>query len=247
MAVLESQVALVTGASRGIGRAVAVRLAADGALVACAGRDAAALAETLAAIEAAGGQAEAIPFDVADGEAAGEAVRAVHARHGRLDILVNNAGITRDQLIVRMRPDDWRAVMDADLDGVFHVTQPVAKIMLKQRSGRIITVTSVVGLMGNPGQSNYAAAKAGLVGFTKSLARELGSRGVTVNAVAPGYIQTAMTAGLSDAQREALLQNLAIPRLGEPADVAEAVAFLAGPGASYITGAVLNVSGGLYM
>jgi len=247
MAVLESQVALVTGASRGIGRAVAVRLAADGALVACAGRDAAALAETLAAIEAAGGHAEAIPFDVADGEAAGEAVRALHARHGRLDILVNNAGITRDQLIVRMRPDDWRAVMDADLDGVFHVTQPVAKIMLKQRSGRIITVTSVVGLMGNPGQSNYAAAKAGLVGFTKSLARELGSRGVTVNAVAPGYIQTAMTAGLSDAQREALLQNLAIPRLGEPADVAEAVAFLAGPGASYITGAVLNVSGGLYM
>ncbi len=247
MAVLEAQVALVTGASRGIGRAIAVRLAADGALVTCAGRDRAALDETVAEIAAAGGQAEAIVFDVTDAASAGDAVRELHARHGRLDILVNNAGITRDQLIVRMRPEDWRAVMDADLDGVFHVTQPVAKIMLRQRSGRIITVTSVVGLMGNPGQSNYAAAKAALVGFTKSLARELGSRGVTANAVAPGYIKTEMTAGLSDAQREALVGALAIPRLGEPADVAEAVAFLAGPGSSYITGTVVNVSGGLYM
>ena len=247
MAVLEAQVALVTGASRGIGRAIAVRLAADGALVTCAGRDRAALDETVAEIAAAGGQAEAIVFDVTDAASAGDAVRELHARHGRLDILVNNAGITRDQLIVRMRPEDWRAVMDADLDGVFHVTQPVAKIMLRQRSGRIITVTSVVGLMGNAGQSNYAAAKAALVGFTKSLARELGSRGVTANAVAPGYIKTEMTAGLSDAQREALVGALAIPRLGEPADVAEAVAFLAGPGSSYITGTVVNVSGGLYM
>ncbi len=247
MAVLEAQVALVTGASRGIGRAIAVRLAADGALVTCAGRDRAALDETVAEIAAVGGQAEAIVFDVTDAASAGDAVRELHARHGRLDILVNNAGITRDQLIVRMRPEDWRAVMDADLDGVFHVTQPVAKIMLRQRSGRIITVTSVVGLMGNAGQSNYAAAKAALVGFTKSLARELGSRGVTANAVAPGYIKTEMTAGLSDAQREALVGALAIPRLGEPADVAEAVAFLAGPGSSYITGTVVNVSGGLYM
>ncbi len=247
MAVLEAQVALVTGASRGIGRAIAVRLAADGALVTCAGRDRAALDETVTEIAAAGGQAEAIVFDVTDAASAGNAVRELHARHGRLDILVNNAGITRDQLIVRMRPEDWRSVMDADLDGVFHVTQPVAKIMLRQRSGRIITVTSVVGLMGNPGQSNYAAAKAALVGFTKSLARELGSRGVTANAVAPGYIKTEMTAGLSDAQREALVGALAIPRLGEPADVAEAVAFLAGPGSSYITGTVVNVSGGLYM
>jgi len=247
MAVLEAQVALVTGASRGIGRAIAVRLAADGALVTCAGRDRAALDETVAEIAAVGGQAEAIVFDVTDAASAGDAVRELHARHGRLDILVNNAGITRDQLIVRMRPEDWRAVMDADLDGVFHVTQPVAKIMLRQRSGRIITVTSVVGLMGNAGQSNYAAAKAALVGFTKSLARELGSRGVTANAVAPGYIKTEMTAGLSDAQREALVGALAIPRLGEPADVADAVAFLAGPGSSYITGTVVNVSGGLYM
>ncbi len=247
MAVLEAQVALVTGASRGIGRAIAIRLAADGALVACAGRDRTALDETMAAIASTGGRAEALEFDISDSERAGAAVRELHVRHGRLDILVNNAGITRDQLIVRMRPDDWRAVMDADLDGVFYVTQPTAKIMLRQRSGRIITVTSVVGLMGNPGQANYAAAKAALVGLTKSLARELGSRGVTVNAVAPGYIRTRMTAGLTDAQRESLLANLAIPRLGEPADVAEAVAFLAGPGASYITGTVVNVSGGLYM
>ena len=247
MAVLEAQVALVTGASRGIGRAIATRLAADGALVACAGRDRAALDETVAEIASAGGRAEPLPFDVTDAEKAGDAVRDLHARHGRLDILVNNAGITRDQLIVRMRPEDWRAVMDADLDGVFHTTQPVAKIMLRQRSGRIVTVTSVVGLMGNPGQSNYAAAKAALVGFTKSLARELGSRGITVNAVAPGYIRTAMTAGLSDGQREALLSTLALPRLGEPTDVADAVAFLVGPGASYITGTVVNVSGGLYM
>lgn len=248
MAELNGQVALVTGASRGIGRAVAVRLAAAGAHVACAGRDRAALDETLAAVAAGGsGSAEAVELDVTDAERAAAAVTDLHGRHGRLDVLVNNAGITRDQLLVRMKPEDWRQVMAADLDGVFHVTQPTAKIMLRQRSGRIITVTSVVGLMGNPGQANYAAAKAALVGFTKSLARELGSRGVTVNAVAPGYIQTAMTAGLTDVQRDALLGSLAIPRLGEPEDVAAAVAFLAGPGASYVTGTVLNVSGGLYM
>ncbi len=248
MAGLEGQVALVTGASRGIGRAIAVRLAAEGAHVVCAGRDRAALDETLAAITSGGsGGGEALELDVTDPERAAEAVAELHGRHGRLDVLVNNAGITRDNLLVRMKPAEWREVMAADLDGVFHVTQPVAKVMLRQRSGRIITVTSVVGLTGNPGQANYAAAKAGLVGFTKSLARELGSRGVTVNAVAPGYIQTAMTAGLTEAQREALLGSLAIRRLGEPEDVAAAVAFLAGPDASYITGTVLNVSGGLAM
>ena len=240
-------VAMVTGASRGIGRAIAVRLAAEGMHVVCTGRDEAALADTVAAIEAAGGQAEALAFDVADRDATAASVASVVERLGRIDVLVNNAGLTRDQLFVRMKSDDWREVMAADLDGVFHVTQPVAKQMMRQRSGRIVNITSVVGLMGNPGQANYAAAKAALIGLTKSLARELGSRNITVNAVAPGYIQTAMTEGLSDAQRDALLANLAIARLGTPEDVAEAVAFLVGAGGSYITGTVLNVSGGLYM
>jgi len=244
---LEKRVALVTGASRGIGRAIATRLASLGAVVVCAGRDEAALAETIGIIEAAGGAADPAVFDVTDAAAAAAAVKAAHERHERLDILVNNAGLTRDQILVRMKPEDWRAVMAADLDGVFHVTQPVSKIMMRQRFGRIVNISSVVGLMGNPGQANYAAAKAALIGFTKALARELGSRNITVNAVAPGYIETAMTESLTEAQREALLKALAIPRLGTPEDVAEAVAFLTGPGGSYITGTVLNVSGGLYI
>ena len=239
------QVAVVTGAARGIGREIAERLARGGAAVVCT--DVMDPAETVAAIEAAGGTAEGLVFDVTDGEAAAAAVADINQRHGRLDILINNAGITRDGLLIRMKTDDWRAVLGINLDGVFHLTQPAARVMMKQRSGRIVNVASVVGLMGNAGQTNYAASKAGLIGFTKSLARELGPRNVTVNAVAPGYIQTAMTDKLTDAQREALLATVAIPRLGEPADVAEAVAFLCGPGASYITGVVLNVSGGLYM
>ncbi len=247
MSDMQPAIAMVTGASRGIGRAIAVRLSKEGTQVVCTGRDESALADTVAAIETAGGHAEAVAFDVADRQAATAAVASVVDRRGRIDVLVNNAGLTRDQLFVRMKNDDWRDVMAADLDGVFHVTQPVAKQMMRQRSGRIVNITSVVGLMGNPGQANYAAAKAALIGFTKSLARELGSRNITVNAVAPGYIQTAMTEGLTDAQRDALLSNLAIARLGTPEDVAEAVAFLVGPGGSYITGTVLNVSGGLYM
>ena len=245
MAELDGQVAVVTGAARGIGREIAERLARGGAAVVCT--DVMDPAEAVAAIEAAGGTAEGLVFDVTDGEAAAAAVADIHQRHGRLDILINNAGITRDGLLIRMKTDDWRAVLGINLDGVFHLTQPAAKVMMKQRSGRIVNVASVVGLMGNAGQTNYAASKAGLIGFTKSLARELGSRNVTVNAVAPGYIQTAMTDTLTDGQREALLAAVAIPRLGQPADVAEAVAFLCGPGASYITGVVLNVSGGLYM
>jgi 3-oxoacyl-[acyl-carrier protein] reductase len=241
----DGQLALVTGAARGIGRAIAERLAAAGATVVCG--DVMDPAETVAAIEAAGGVAEGVVFDVTDADSAGQAVQAINERHGRLDVLVNNAGVTRDQLLIRMKQDDWRTVLEINLDGVFRVTQPVAKIMMRQRSGRIVNVASVVGLMGNAGQTNYAASKAGLIGFTKSLARELGPRNVTVNAVAPGYIQTAMTEGLTDAQREALMANVAIPRLGDPEDVAEAVAFLAGPRASYITGIVLNVSGGLYI
>jgi 3-oxoacyl-[acyl-carrier protein] reductase len=245
MAELEGQVALVTGAARGIGRAIAERLARGGATVVCS--DVIDPAETVAAITAAGGSAEGMLSDVSDGAAAAAAISAVHERHGRLDILVNNAGITRDGLLIRLKAEDWRSVLGINLDGAFNLTQPAARIMVKQRSGRIVNIASVVGLMGNAGQANYAASKAGLIGFTKALARELGPRNVTVNAVAPGFIRTPMTEGLSEAQRAALLSSVAIPRLGEPADVAEAVAFLCSPGASYITGVVLNVSGGLYM
>jgi len=243
---LQGQVAVVTGAARGIGRAVARNLAGEGATVVCA--DCVEPVETVEGIRAdLGGVAETMVLDVTDAGAASARMVEVHERLGRLDILVNNAGITRDQLLVRMSEETWRQVMSVNLDGVFNVTQPVAKIMLRQRSGRIVNVASVVGLMGNAGQCNYAASKAALVGFTKSLARELGGRSVTVNAVAPGFIETAMTGSLDEKQRQVLLSSLAIPRLGQPEDVADAVAFLVGPHASYITGVVLNVSGGLYM
>jgi len=246
MGELRGQVALVTGAARGIGRAVARRLASEDALVVCA--DVVEPDETVAGIrDELGGQAEAVVCDVVDPEAAAASVRSVTDGHSRLDILVNNAGITRDQLLVRMKPSDWRQVLAVNLDGAFHMAQPAAKVMMRQRGGRIINIASVVGLMGNAGQCNYAASKAALVGLTKSLARELGSRNVTVNAIAPGFIETAMTDSLDERQRESLLQGLAIRRLGTPDDIAAAVAFLAGPGAAYITGTVINVSGGLYM
>lgn len=245
MSEFKGQVAVVTGAARGIGRSIAERLGRAGATVVCT--DVMDPAETVASITDAGGQADGMVFDVTDGQATAEAVAAIHSGHERLDILVNNAGITRDQLIIRMKVDDWRRVLNINLDGVFNITQPTAKLMVRQRFGRIVNVASIVGLMGNAGQTNYAASKAGLIGFTKSLARELGARNVTVNAVAPGFIETPMTDKLTDEQRKALLANVAIPRLGVPEDVAEAVAFLAGPTASYITGVVLNVSGGLYM
>jgi 3-oxoacyl-[acyl-carrier protein] reductase len=245
--VLEGKVALVTGASQGIGAACAQSLAAEGAVVVCTSRRAEALAEVAAAIATAGGKAVAKPLDVTDPTAAQSVVESVVAELGGLHVLVNNAGITDDQLFLRMKPESWRRVMATNLDGVFNVTHPTARVMLKQREGRIINISSVVGLMGNPGQANYAAAKAGIIGFTKSLARELGSRNITVNAVAPGYIQTAMTDSLTEDQRKALLGSLAVPRLGTVEDVAGAVVFLAGPGGSYISGEVLNVSGGLYM
>jgi 3-oxoacyl-[acyl-carrier protein] reductase len=242
---LDGQVAVVTGGARGIGAEIARRLAHGGATVVCA--DVLDTAAIVAEITAEGGSAEGRELDVTSGDGAAATISAIHEAHGRIDILVNNAGITRDQLLVRMKPEDWELVLDINLDGVFKVTQPAAKLMMRARNGRIVNVASVVGLMGNAGQTNYAASKAGLIGFTKSLARELGPRNVTVNAVAPGYIATPMTEKLSDEQREQLLKRVAIPRLGTPEDVAEAVAFLAGPKASYITGAVLNVSGGLYM
>ena len=245
MGQFSEKIALVTGAGRGIGRSIAEKLAADGATVICA--DVMDCDETVEAITAAGGKAEGMVLNVTDGEAAEAAVRKITEKHGRIDILVNNAGITRDQLLIRMKPEDWRSVLEINLDGVFNITQPVAKVMMRQRSGTVINIASVVGLMGNAGQTNYSASKAGLIGMPKSLAREMGPRGVTVNAIAPGFIKTPMTEKLNEVQREALLKSVAIPRLGEPEDIAEAVAFLAGPGASYITGTVVNVSGGLYM
>jgi 3-oxoacyl-[acyl-carrier protein] reductase len=245
MGEFDGQVAVVTGGARGIGAEIARRLARGGARVVCA--DVLDTTDIVAEINEAGGAAEGRELNVTDAQAAAEGVKAINEAHGRLDILVNNAGVTRDKLLVRMKPEDWDLVLDINLDGVFKVTQPVAKLMMRQRSGRIVNVASVVGLMGNAGQTNYAASKAGLIGFTKSLARELGPRNVTVNAVAPGYIQTPMTDKLTEEQREMLLSTVAIPRLGTPEDVAEAVAFLAGPGASYITGVTLNISGGLYI
>ena len=245
MGEFDGQVAVVTGGARGIGAEIARRLARGGARVVCA--DVLDTTDIVAEINNAGGAAEGRELNVTDSQATAEGVKAIHEAHGRLDILVNNAGVTRDQLLVRMKPEDWDLVLDINLDGVFKVTQPVAKLMMRQRSGRIVNVASVVGLMGNAGQTNYAASKAGLIGFTKSLARELGPRNVTVNAVAPGYIQTSMTDKLTEEQREMLLSNVAIPRLGTTEDVAQAVAFLAGPSASYITGVVLNISGGLYI
>ena len=245
MGEFDGQVAVITGGARGIGAEIARTLAGDGAHVVCA--DVLDTTDIVAEIRSAGGSAEGRSVDVTNADTVADAVSAIHGDHGRLDILVNNAGITRDQLLVRMKPEDWDLVLRINLDGVFKMSQPVARIMMRQKSGRIVNIASVVGLMGNAGQTNYSASKAGLIGFTKSLARELGPRNVTVNAVAPGYIQTAMTDALTDDQRAALMKSVAIQRLGTPSDVAGAVAFLAGPHASYITGVVLNVSGGLYM
>lgn len=245
MGEFDGQVAVITGGARGIGAEIARRFARGGATVVCV--DVLDTTEIVAEITATGQSAEGHHLDVTDGKKAAECLKGIHDAQGRIDILINNAGITRDQLLVRMKPEDWDLVLGINLDGVFKVTQPVAKLMMRARTGRIVNVASVVGLMGNAGQSNYAASKAGLIGFTKSLARELGPRNITVNAVAPGYITTPMTDKLTEEQREALLKNIAIPRLGTPEDVAEAIAFLAGPRASYITGVVLNISGGLYI
>lgn len=240
--------AVVTGGSRGIGRAIAVALAAEGAKVAViyAG-NAAAAEETLSLIKEQGGEAVAMQCDVADDAAVSDMINAVKEQFGSVDILVNNAGITRDGLLMRMKEGDWQAVLDTNLTGVFHCTKAVTKLMMKQRSGAIINITSVVGQTGNAGQANYAAAKAGMIGFTKSVAKELASRGIRVNAVAPGCIDTDMTAVLSDAVKEDMLKSIPLGRVAQPEEVAKAVVFLASDNASYITGQVLNVDGGMVM
>jgi len=243
---MAGRVALVTGASRGIGKAIALRLAARGAAVIAAARGQNA-DPTAAEIRAAGGTAESIALDVSDELAVADVLAAALGRHEHIDILVNNAGITRDQLLMRMKREDWHAVLGTNLTAAFSCTQALVKAMVKQRWGRIINLTSVVGQAGNPGQANYAASKAGLIGFTKSLAGELASRNITVNAVAPGLIDTDMTRAVSATAHEDWASRIPMKRLGTPDDVAAAVEFLASDEASYITGQVLAVNGGMYM
>lgn len=245
---LTGKTAIVTGGSRGIGRAIALCLAAEGASVAViyAGNTAAA-EETLQAITDKGGKAISIQCDVANEDAVTAMVKQVKEQFGSVDILVNNAGITRDGLLMRMKTADWQAVLDTNLTGTFFCTKAVTKFMMKQRSGAIVNLTSVVGLTGNAGQANYAAAKSGIIGFTKSVAKELASRGIRANAVAPGCIDTDMTAVLSDAVKEEMLKTIPLGRVAQPEEVAKAVLFLVSDCASYITGQVLNVDGGMVM
>ncbi len=247
MALLEGRVSLVTGASRGIGRAIAAAFAAEGAHVVLAARDAAKLAEAVAEIQAKGGKAEALALDVSDRASVEAGFAQVVAAHGRIDHLVNNAGVTRDNLLLRMKDEEWRQVLDTNLTGAFLCTQAVLKPMLKQKSGRIVTITSVVGLGGNAGQANYAASKAGVIGFTKSVAREVASRGITANAIAPGFIETDMTAAMSEKAREAVFAAIPLGRVGRPEDVAGAALFLVSDAAAYVTGQVLAVDGGFHM
>lgn len=244
---LVNKTAIVTGASRGIGRTVAKVLAEQGASVVLAGRTRAALEEAAEEIRSRGGQATAVVCDVTVEGDVEQLVKATLEGYGRVDILVNNAGITRDGLVMRMSEEDWDAVLDTNLKSVYRCTRAVLRPMLKQRAGRIVNIASVVGLTGNAGQANYSAAKAGIVAFTKSVAREVASRGITVNAVAPGYIDTDMTRALSPEQRERILSGIPMGRMGSTEDVAYAVAFLAGEEAGYITGQTLVVDGGLVM
>ncbi|MBN2475555.1 MAG: 3-oxoacyl-[acyl-carrier-protein] reductase [Pirellulales bacterium] len=242
---LTGQIALVTGAARGLGRAIAVSLAQSGAKVACVDVNAESLAETVATIAATGAAAKAMACDVTDGDRVAEVVKQVAEDWGGLHILINNAGITRDNVVMRMKDDQWDAVIAINLRGTFLFTRAAAKPMMKARRGRIINIASVSGLMGNPGQANYSASKAGVIGLTRTVAKELAGRNVTVNAVAPGFIATEMTAALGEEILEAVRKQIPLGRLGDPQDVADAVLFLASEAAGFITGQVLTVDGGL--
>jgi 3-oxoacyl-[acyl-carrier protein] reductase len=244
---LSGRVAFVTGASQGIGRACALKLATEGATVSVAARNQDKLNELVNEIMATGGKAAAFPLDVTDEEQVKSAIKSAIAQFGKIDVLVNNAGITRDQLVMRMRRADWDAVLQTNLTSAYLCIQQVTSPMLKQRWGRIINITSVFGQMGQAGQANYAASKAGLIGLTMAVARELGSRNITCNAVAPGFIETAMTEALGDEFKQNAAKQIPLGRVGTPGDVASAVAFLSSDAAAYITGHVLNVNGGLLM
>ncbi len=244
---MKGQVALVTGASRGIGQAISLKLAAEGIFVVATATSEAGAEATVAAITAQGGAALAVKLDVTNSAEVEALFKRIVAEQGRLDILVNNAGITKDGLMMRMKDNDWDSVLETNLKGSFLCLREASKIMTKARYGRVINISSVVGEMGNPGQANYCASKAGLFGLTKSAARELAKRNITVNAVAPGFIETDMTAVLPEKGREALLQNIPMERLGSVDDIAHAVSFLISPQAGYITGQVLSVNGGMYM
>jgi len=245
---LSGKVALVTGSARGIGRSIAELFCAEGATIVVndVGSDAGAR-ETLAALEAAGGKGSVEMFDVSDAAQVDAGVKNILAAHGRIDILVNNAGITRDNLLLRLSEDDFDAVLRVNLKGTFLLTKMVTRHMMKQRSGRVVNISSVVGMMGNAGQSNYAAAKAGIIGFTKATARELASRNITVNAIAPGFIRTAMTAALPEAVQASFMAQIPLGRFAEPREVAELALFLVSDASTYITGQVVGINGGMYM
>jgi 3-oxoacyl-[acyl-carrier protein] reductase len=247
MSSLAQQVAVVTGAGRGIGRAIALKFAHAGADVVCVSRTVENSEKTAAEVRALGRRAWAIAVDVSDPAAISGAAEKILTEAGRVDVLVNNAGVTRDGLLMRMSEADWDAVLNTNLRGAFLFTKAFSRAFLKQRTGRIINVASVIGLIGNAGQANYAASKAGLIGFTKSVAKEFGSRGVTCNAIAPGFIETDMTAALNEAQKEAITKQVPLGTLGQADDIAEAALYLAGPGGRYVTGQVLTVDGGMVM
>jgi 3-oxoacyl-[acyl-carrier protein] reductase len=244
----EGKVALVTGGTRGIGRAIAAAFSSLGVDVAITGRDAARVAEAARELSREAPRAvKGVAMDVADRDAVDSAVKALVQERGRIDILVNNAGIARDNLLLRMKPGDWESVIATNVNGLYYCSQAVLRPMIRQRGGRIINMSSVVGLTGNPGQANYAASKAAILGFTKALAREVASRQITVNAIAPGYIETDMTRNISEDARKALFDSIPMKRIGRPEDVAATALFLASEGAGYVTGQVLSVNGGLYM